>query len=91
MEAGAGVYIAFATAPGRTASDNPGGENGLFTGQLVQALAKPDMDLNQVFDEVRAGVSGASGGTQVPWSVSSVIGRFVFRDISSQQRRCRPS
>jgi uncharacterized caspase-like protein len=87
MDAGAGVYIAFATAPGRTASDNPGGENGLFTGQLVQALTKPDMDLNQVFDEVRAGVSGASGGTQVPWSVSSVIGRFVFRDITSQQKK----
>src|ERR1017187_1346798 len=30
MQAGAGVYIAFATAPGRTASDNPGGKNGLF-------------------------------------------------------------
>ncbi|HEY6393313.1 MAG TPA: caspase family protein [Bryobacteraceae bacterium] len=84
MQAGTGVYIAFATAPGRTADDNPGGKNGLFTGQLVQALAKPQMDLNEVFDEVRASVSRDSGGTQVPWSTSSVIGRFFFRDIAEQ-------
>ena len=87
MQGGAGVYIAFATAPGRTASDNPDGKNGLFTGRLVEALAEPHLDLNQVFDEVRAKVSGDSGGTQVPWSISSVIGRFVFRDIAEQLKK----
>jgi uncharacterized caspase-like protein len=89
MQAGTGVYIAFAAAPGQTASDNPAADNGLFTGQLLHALDKPDMDINQVFDEVRAGVSAASGGKQVPWSVSSVIGVFVFRDIASQQRQAQ--
>ena len=86
MQAGAGVYIAFAAKPGQTASDNPEGKNGLFTGQLVEVLAKPDMDLNQVFDEVRARVSGASAGAQLPFATTSVIGSFVFRDISLQQK-----
>ncbi|MBZ5623311.1 MAG: caspase family protein [Acidobacteriia bacterium] len=89
MQAGAGVYIAFATKPGQTASDNPGGKNGLFTGQLIEVLAKPDMDLNQVFDEVRARVSGASAGAQLPFATTSVIGRFVFRDMADQLRKAQ--
>src|SRR5579862_4891807 len=35
MQAGKGTYIAFATAPGQTADDNPRGVNGLFTGEMI--------------------------------------------------------
>src|ERR1700682_2061480 len=38
MQAGRGTYIAFATSPGKTAADNPGGQNGLFTGELIAVL-----------------------------------------------------
>ncbi|MBZ5623310.1 MAG: caspase family protein [Acidobacteriia bacterium] len=87
MDAGAGVYVAFSTAPGRTASDNPGGKNGLFTGHLIEALAKPGLTLHDVFDEVGTKVVADSGGSQIPWSTNTPIGRFVFRDIAEQLKK----
>ena len=73
-----GSFIAFATGPGRAADDNPRGRNGLFTGVLIDALAQPGVELVDVFREVRRKVSETSGGRQVPWTISSVLGRFYF-------------
>ncbi len=73
-----GSLVAFATGPGKTAADSPGANNGLFTGFLVEALRKPGLTHNDVFDEVRARVVDASRGAQIPWVNSSVVGRFVF-------------
>ncbi len=73
-----GSLVAFATGPGKTAADSPGSSNGLFTGFLVEALKKPGLSHNDVFDEVRARVVEASRGAQIPWVNSSVVGRFVF-------------
>jgi formylglycine-generating enzyme required for sulfatase activity len=41
--------------------------------------------LSEVFDRVREQVDEASGHKQTPWTASSVIGPFVFRD-SAQER-----
>jgi len=79
MDTGKGTYIAFATAPGRTADDNPDGRNGLFTGELLAELKRGDGTLDQVFNRVRARVTERSGGGQTPWSVSSVVGDYYFR------------
>jgi len=79
MDTGKGTYIAFATAPGRTADDNPNGRNGLFTGELLAELKRGDGTLDQVFNRVRARVTERSGGGQTPWSVSSVVGDYYFR------------
>ena len=73
-----GSYLALATAPGRVADDNPDGENGLFTGALLEALDEEGLELDQVFRKVRAAVSNASGGNQLPWTSSSVTGEFYF-------------
>lgn len=78
IQAAKGSLIAFATAPGSTAADNPRGANGLFTAQLVEALRKPGLTHDDVFNDVRERVVAASGGRQVPWVSSSVIGRFRF-------------
>jgi uncharacterized caspase-like protein len=78
MSSGVGTYIAFATAPGRTAEDDPEGQNGLFTGELLEQLRKGQGTLDQVFNQVRAKVQERSGGSQTPWSVSSVVGDFYF-------------
>jgi hypothetical protein len=78
MRAGRGTFIEFATGPGRPASDNSGERNGLFTKYLVDMLAVPGLDLNGVFDLVRQRVDSASNGNQVPWTQSSVVGRYVF-------------
>jgi formylglycine-generating enzyme required for sulfatase activity len=78
MQAGRGTYLAFATAPGKTASDNAGGQNGLFTGALVSYLRQPGYSLDDVFNQVRQRVSEQSADRQIPWSTSSVVGNFYF-------------
>ena len=78
MTGGRGTFIAFATSPGKTASDNPNQQNGLFTQYLLDAMSTPGLGLGDVFDVVREKVDAASGGKQLPWSLSSVVGRYSF-------------
>lgn len=85
MGTGKGTLIAFATAPGKTADDNPNGNNGLFTTHLITALKEPGLTLDQVFNRVREKVHNASGGRQVPWTVSSVIGDVYLRPGAGAQ------
>jgi len=79
MNAAEGSFIAFATAPGRTASDGGSGTNGLFTGELLAVLRQPGLKLDEIFNEVRAKVYQASGKKQLPWTSSSMIGDFYFQ------------
>jgi formylglycine-generating enzyme required for sulfatase activity len=78
MNAGQGTFIAFATAPGSTASDNLQGDNGLFTKYLLAALSEPGMGLDELFLYVRGKVYEASGKKQLPWTQSSVLGQYRF-------------
>ena len=61
------VYIAFAAAPGQTASDNSAGANGLFTQEVLRQLAVPGLTVNAVFERAAAAVEQASNGAQIPW------------------------
>ncbi len=79
MSAGRGTLIAFATGPGRTASDNPSGLNGLFTSHLIDKLRTPGLSIDQIFNQVTQAVDTASGGRQTPWVVKSLMGDFFFR------------
>ncbi len=79
METGIGTFIAFSTAPGRTAADNPSADNGLFTHHLIRTLRVPGLSIDEVFNEVRREVYEASERRQVPWTASSMIGSFYFR------------
>ena len=79
MSTGKGSFIAFATSPGSTASDNAGGTNGLFTKHLLTALGQADLKLKDIFDQVRERVYDESGHKQLPWTASSVIGRLRRR------------
>ena len=81
MSSGQGTFIAFATAPGKTASDNPKGINGLFTGHMLETMKDPGLSLEQVFSKVREKVASASNGRQIPWTSSSVIGDFYFTPL----------
>ncbi len=72
-----GSIIAFATAPGKTASDGTG-ENGLYTQELIKALRKPGLSVEQVFKEVRVNVIKLSNNGQMPWENSSLLGDFYF-------------
>jgi len=77
MDAPTGTYVAFATAPGRTAADGSGA-NGLYTRALLDYLQLPGLKLEEVFKRARAEVLQASGQEQTPWENSSIVGDFFF-------------
>ncbi len=79
MPGAVGTYVAFATSPGKTASDNVAGSYGLFTKHLLTVLRSPDHELDELFKRVRAGVYEESAGQQWPWISNNVLGRFHFR------------
>jgi uncharacterized caspase-like protein len=66
MGSGKGSFIAFATTPGKTADYNPRGVNGLFTSHLVEAITRPGLTLDQVFNRVRERVYQDSQVRQIP-------------------------
>jgi Tfp pilus assembly protein PilF len=69
----AGTFLAFGTAPGSTASDNPAQPHGLFTQSFLKYVTSP-LDIGQMLDEVRQDVIRSSAGMQVPWVATSLIG-----------------
>ena len=77
MKNGKGSFIAYSTAPGSTASDGIG-RNGLYTQELIKAIQKPGLSIEQVFKEVRINVLRLSGQKQYTWDNSNVTGNFYF-------------
>ena len=77
MEAPAGTFLSFATAPGRTAADGSGA-NGLYTQHLLANLRIPGLKIEDLFKQVRSGVLRDSGKAQMPWDSSSLTGDFYF-------------
>jgi formylglycine-generating enzyme required for sulfatase activity len=78
VNAPTGTYIAFAAAPGLTASDGKGTRNGIFTGALLKNLKRPNLKLEEVFKATREEVMTLTDSKQVPWDSSSVKGDFYF-------------
>jgi len=78
MRRARGSFMAFATAPGSVASDGTG-RNGLYTQELIKAVRKPGLTIEQVFKEVRANVLRLSGNRQNTWDSSNIVGEFYFR------------
>lgn len=77
IDAARGTLVAYATAPGSVAADGDGA-NGLYTAELLAALAVPNLKAEEVFKRVRVEVTQRTGGAQVPWESSSLTGDFVF-------------
>lgn len=74
MVTSAGTFLAFGTAPGSTASDDPLASHGLFTLSLLKFLKTSPLDVESMFQKVRLDVIRSSGGRQVPWTASSLVG-----------------
>ncbi len=72
-----GIFISFATAPGKVAADG-NGRNGLFTSKLLRHLKTPGIKLEEVFKRTAADVYRDSDKKQVPWVQYAVIGDFYF-------------
>jgi len=77
MNAPGGSLIAYATAPGSTASDGTG-KNGLYTSAILESIKIPGINILQIFQNVRSIVSEKSGGRQIPWESTSLTGDFYF-------------
>src|SRR6266849_3819295 len=72
-----GFLIAYVTSPGAVVSDGQD-RHGLYTTHLSQAMAIPGLSLEETFKKVRAAVSEATGGMQIPWESSSLTADFYF-------------
>lgn len=77
INAPTGTLIAYATAPGKVASDGEG-RNGLYTSELLSAMDEPGIRVEDVFKRVRREVIKKSSDTQTPWESSSLTGDFYF-------------
>lgn len=77
MDAPTGSLIAYATAPGRVASDGDA-SNGLYTSALLKYMKDPGLNIEQVFKRVRTEVTEKSFGAQVPWETTSLTGNDFF-------------
>jgi hypothetical protein len=72
-----GTLIAFATSPGKVASDGDG-RNGLYTKHLLDNIQAPGVPVEQAFKQVLQGVERETDGQQSPWTSSSFSGDFSF-------------
>lgn len=77
MDAPRGTMISFATGPGEVAEDGEF-DNSPFTQALAEAIVEPDVLLEASMNTVRAAVYETTNQRQVPWTTSSIIGRFYF-------------
>jgi uncharacterized caspase-like protein len=77
MDAPVGSYIAYATSPGSVTTDTSGG-NGVWTGELLRAIAEPGLTIEDVFKRARLEVIRKTNGRQNPWDASSLTGDFYF-------------
>lgn len=72
-----GSLIAFATEPGNVASDGEG-RNSPFTTALLRHIKTPGLEVRSMLSRVRQDVVDLTGGQQVPWDHSSLVGSFYF-------------
>jgi hypothetical protein len=80
MQAPAGTFIGFSTAPGTVAYDGSG-QNSPYTKGILENLKTPNLEINQVFNRVCKSTqqwASNQGFSQVPFTSSSLSGDFYF-------------
>ncbi|MBL0143521.1 MAG: caspase family protein [Betaproteobacteria bacterium] len=82
VDAPKGTLLAYATAPGKVASDG-NGANGLYTAELLKAMDIPGIKVEEVFKVVRVNVIKATASQQIPWESSSLTGDYYFRPAAA--------
>jgi hypothetical protein len=77
-----GMFIAYASAPGRTASDR-GEKSGPYAAALAAELAKPGLDHLNLFQNVKEAVLASTGGAQQPWESNGLSHRVYLTGNST--------
>ena len=86
MKAGSGTFVAFATAPNKTAgcaADENG--NGFYTECLLRHIEQPNIKIEDMFKEVRKDVIALTKGAQIPWENTSLKNDFYFNIMTRDQ------
>ena len=78
IDAPAGTFIAFSTAPGAVALDGEDTPNSPFTSSLVTHLSAAGISISQTMIRVRRDVFEKTKGQQMPWDSSSLLVDFAF-------------
>ncbi|MEY4911262.1 MAG: hypothetical protein RL761_925 [Pseudomonadota bacterium] len=73
-----GALVAFATEPGRVASDGEGAGHGLYTKHLAKWMKAPNLTLEQVFKRTRESVKRESADAQTPTEYSMLTGADLY-------------
>jgi formylglycine-generating enzyme required for sulfatase activity len=79
-----GLFVAFSAAPGQKAQDGAPGANGVFTGELLKALQRPGLKIEDTFKTVSQGVREKTSGKQIPWIQASLQGDFFMGGTAPQ-------
>lgn len=86
MDAPAGTFLAYATAPGNVAADGSG-KHGLYTENILREMRAPDAKIEDVFKRVRLSVRRSSAGQQIPWESTSLEEDFYFKPPANLRKR----
>jgi carboxyl-terminal processing protease len=78
-----GTFIAYSTAPGKTAADGSG-KNSPYSQALASALVQPGVGIEEIFRDVRGKVMQATNNQQIPWDSSSLTAPFFFKPAGAQ-------
>lgn len=74
MDAPAGTFVGFSTAPGKVAQDGAAGGLGPYASALSQRLASFEGPVELLFRHVRNDVLRATATSQLPWDSSALVG-----------------
>jgi hypothetical protein len=72
-----GFFVAYASAPGRTASDR-GAASGPYAAALAKELTRQGLDHLNLFQNVKETVIASTGGTQQPWESNGLTRRIYL-------------
>ena len=78
LQAPRGTLVAYATAPGALAADDPTADHSPYTRHLAAQMRLPGVPIETVFKRTRAAVLQETRGTQVPWETSSLVGELCL-------------
>ena len=84
MSAPVGTLIAYATAPGKVAYDNPERSNSIYTSVLLEQIETPGLEITTMFRNVRNIVlemTKNENPQQEPWESTSLRGEFYFHPV----------
>jgi uncharacterized caspase-like protein len=72
-----GLFVAYASSPGRTASDR-GDKSGVYAAALAAELLRPGLDHLNLFQNVKETVLASTNGVQQPWESNGLTRRVYL-------------